>query len=136
MTLTNATAIVTQLATQITACASWTPGLAGLWYPYAPKTTSGTFGVIEATARRVAYAEGARGLPQADFALAITGALTVGQMETLAESLIDELMKQFDGGLPFRDLSYDLSGDIGDQAAAGAVTTRTIVITGTAGLNA
>lgn len=135
MSLTNPTAYITQLDTQFRACASWT-GTTNTWYPNAPEGTSRPYAVYESTQRRTAYAEGAVPLPSNDFAIAIHADLTVGQMETLAENIIEELGSQFNGGLPFRDLAYDLSSDIGEQAEAGGQTTRTIVITGTTGLTA
>lgn len=133
MTLTNPTDFITQLDIQFRACASWT-GTTQTWYPAAPSGSTLPFAVYESTQRRVAYAEGARGLPQNDFAIAISAALTVGQMECLAEDIIRELGEQFTG-LPFRDLSYDIASDLGDAKSAGGCTARTVVITGTAGLN-
>jgi hypothetical protein len=73
--------------------------------------------------------------PSNDFVIAITAALTIGQMETLAENIINELSVQFNGGLPFRSFSYDLSSDIGAAEIAGGETSRTITISGSAGLN-
>lgn len=134
MTLTNATAFITQLDTQFRACASWT-GTTQTWFPSAPDGSTAPFAVYESTQRRTAYAEGARPLASNDFAIAIHAALTVGQMETLAENLINELGTQFTG-LPFRDLNYELASDNGAAEIAGGETLRTIVITGTSGLNA
>ena len=134
MSLTNPPAFITQLDTQFRACASWT-GTTQTWYPSAPDSSTMPFAVYETTQARSAYAEGARPLPSNSFAIAITAALTVGQMETLAENLINELGTQFTG-LPFRDLNYELSSDNGNAAIAGGETARTIVITGSSGLSA
>jgi hypothetical protein len=134
VTLTNAPAFITQLDTQFRACASWT-GTTQTWYPFAPDGTALPFAVYETTQTRQAYAEGARALPSNDFVIAITAALTIGQMETLAENIINELSVQFNGGIPFRSFSYDLSSDIGAAEIAGGETSRTITISGSAGLN-
>lgn len=134
MTLTNPTAYITQLDTQFRACASWTGGT-NTWYPFAPDGSALPFAVLESTQQRTPYAEGARGLPSNDFVIAISAALAVGQMETLAENIVNELSIQFNGGIPFRSFSYDLSSDIGAAEIAGGETSRTITISGTSGLN-
>ena len=132
MTLTNATDFITQLSAQYLLCTSASAHTT--WYPSAPSGATAPFAVLESTQRRMKYAEGARGLPQNEFAIAITAALTVGQMESLAEDIIRELSEQFTG-LPFNDLSYELSSDLGPEEIAGGATTRCVVISGTAGLN-
>lgn len=135
MTLVNPTAFITQLDTQFRACASWTGGT-NTWFPNAPDASALPLAVLESTQSRTPYAEGARGLPQNDFVIAISAALTVGQMELLAENIINELSTQFNGGLPFRDFSYDLSSDIGAAEDAAGETYRTVTISGSAGLSA
>ena len=134
MSLTNPSAFITQLDTQFRACASWT-GTTNTWYPSAPDGTSLPFAVYDAVSNRQRYAEGARGLPQNDFNISITAALTVGQMETLGENLVKELTEQYTG-LYFRSVAYALSSDLGAAETAAGETGRTIVITGSCGLTA
>jgi hypothetical protein len=133
MTLTNPTAFITQLDTQFRACASWT-GTTQTWYPTAPDGSTLPFAVYDATSSRTQYAEGAIGLPSTQFNIQITAVLTVGQMETLGENIVKELFSQFTG-LPFRDINYSLSSDLGAAEVAGGETSRTIVISGSAGIN-
>lgn len=134
MSLTNPPAFITQLDTQFRACASWTGGT-NTWYPIAPDASTLPFAVLETTQTRTPYAESTRGIANNDFVISITAALSVGQMETLAENIINELSSQFNGGLPFRSFSYDISSDIGYAEIAGGETSRVIAISGSAGLN-
>jgi hypothetical protein len=134
MSLTNPPAFITQLDTQFRACASWT-GATNTWYPSAPDGSALPFAVYETTQDRTPYAEGARGLASNEFVIAVSAVLSVGQMETLAESIINELSLQFNGGIPFRSFAYDLSSDIGAAEVAGGETSRTITITGSSGLS-
>ncbi len=134
MSLTSPTAFITQLDTQFRATASWTAMAGTTWYPSAPAGTTAPFAVFEATHRRVPYAEGARGLAQFDFAIAVTAAIAVGLLEQLAEDIISDLSGQFTG-LAFRDFAHEISSDLGNEDIAAGRTTRTTVITGTAGLN-
>ena len=87
------------------------------------------------TQTRTPYAESTRAIANNDFNISIAAVLTVGQMETLAENIINELSSQFNGGLPFRSFSYELSSDIGASEVAGGETARVIMISGSAGLN-
>ena len=134
MSLTNAPAFITQLDTQFRACASWT-GTTNTWYPIAPDNSTLPFAVYDTTQTRTPYAESTRGIANNDFNISIAAVLSVGQMETLAENLINELSVQFNGGLPFRSFSYELSSDIGASEVAGGETARVIMISGSAGLN-
>ena len=134
MSLTNAPAFITQLDLQFRACASWTGGT-NTWYPGAPDGSAYPFAVYDTTQTRTPYAESTRAIANNDFNISIAAVLSVGQMETLAENIINELSAQFNGGLPFRSFSYELSSDIGASEIAGGETARVIMISGSAGLN-
>jgi hypothetical protein len=138
MSLTDAPAIITQLSTQLAACASWTVGAGGNWYPEAAPSITTTHAVlVPPTSQRTRYAEGARGLlgGQLWILMYIVGTQTLGQAETLAASIIDELMNQHDG-IPFRSMSFELAQDPGAAKTVGGSTIIPVQISIDYGLSA
>lgn len=121
MTLTNAPAVITQLATQLVACAGWTPGLTGCWYPSSPAIQSGTHAVLcENDYSGDVYAEGALPLPSGDLRILLYVDDTIGNAEALGRTLCNQLLAQFNGGLAFRSAKTGLSSDpSSDRIAAG-----------------
>lgn len=135
MTLTNPTPVVTQLSTQLQACASWTGGT-NVWYPFAPDGTAGEFAVIEdGDSRRTTYAEGAVPLLSGECAITIWKATDIGTLEAYGRTILRELMSQFTG-LYFRDGTVGLCSDLGRAKEAAGETQRGIVLRLTHGLNA
>ena len=138
MSLTDAPAIITQLSTQLAACASWTAGAGGNWYPEAAGTLTTTHAVlVPPSSTRTRYAEGARGLlgGQLWILLYVIGTQTLGQAETLAGAIINELMNQHDG-IPFRSMSFELAQDPGAAKTVGDSTIIPLQITIDYGLSA
>ena len=140
MSLTNAPAIVTQLSTQLAACASW-PGAsaANHWYPkVAWASATLPLAVLEEESNTSnPYAAGANGLLGGTLRITIHTATTsdAGTVESLARTLLKELLAQ-DPGIVFRSGDTGLCSD--PTAAEGATDTATIrvAITLTYGLSA
>jgi hypothetical protein len=138
MSLTDAPAIITQLSTQLAACASWTVGSAGNWYPEADPSITTTHAVLVPPAStRSRYAEGARGLLGGNLwiLLYVVGTESLGDAETLGGNLINELMNQHDG-IPFRSMSFELAQDPGAAKTVGGSTIIPLQITIEYGLSA
>jgi len=113
MTLTNAPAIVTQFSTQLAACASWSTGTAGHWYPSADPGIATLHAVLASTNEdRTRYAEGANAIPSGTLKAAVYTPLSIGEAEALGRSLIDELLAQ-QTGLMFTGGNAQLSADPG-----------------------
>jgi hypothetical protein len=128
MTLTNAPAVVTSFANMIVACASWTPGLSGLFYPTEDTTTVGIIGVISASpTTRTPYAAGAAGLPSGNLLLVIYHTGDVGQTEAFAMAIVNELQAQTTG-LPLRGGVTGLAATPGDAKTADGFTRNAINI--------
>lgn len=124
MSLTNAPPIITQLSTQLQACASWTAAGLGsnVWYPTAPENTAGPFAVLGFESQRfLKYAEGAAPVRSGDLFFTLWKADTVGNMEILAQAIVVELMTA-DTGIPFRDGTAQRAADIGDAKEAAGET--------------
>jgi hypothetical protein len=138
MSLTDAPAIITTLSTQLVACAAWTGGSGAVWYPEAPGTTSTTHAVlVPMSMQRTRYAEGANGILGGSLVilLYVVGTDTLGDAETLAGTLVDQLMAQH-SGIPFRSASYELAGDPGAAKTVGGSTIIPIQISLEYGLSA
>lgn len=138
MSLTDAPSIITKLGEHLVACASWSPGASGLWYPEAPASTSGTHAVlVPASMQRTRYAEGANGLLGGTLwiLLYVVGTESLGDAETLAGNLVNELMAQHTG-IPFRSITYELAGDPGAAKTVGGSTIIPMHITIEFGLSA
>jgi len=105
VTLTNAPPIITQLSTQLQACAAWSSAgfSSNVWYPEAPEGTAGPFAVLGFGSQTFTkYAEGAAPTRGGDLFFTLWKADTTGNMETLAQTIIAQLMTQ-DTGIPFRE---------------------------------
>jgi hypothetical protein len=126
MTLTNAPAVVTSFANMIVACASWTPGLAGLFYPTEDNTATGIIGVISASpTTRTPYAAGCAGLPSGNLLLVIYHTGDIGQTESFAMTIVNELQAQTTG-LALRGGVTALASIPGDAKAADGFTRNAI----------
>lgn len=136
MSLTNPPAIITQLSTQLQACASWTAaGLStNVWYPSAPEGTAGPFAVLGFDSQRFTkYAEGAEPVRSGDLFVTIWKADTAGNLETLAGDLINDLMTA-DTGIPFRDGENGRAELIGPAKEAAGETLNGVSFTLSHGL--
>lgn len=128
MTLTNPSAVITQLDVQLTACASW-PGGMTTWYPKKTGATADLpYAVLAETSRGVRpYAAGAGGIAGGvlEVHLHVTG--TIGAVETLARTLLDELLAQ-QSGIVFNSSECGLSNEPtpGEIAAGEDITSITM----------
>ncbi len=130
MTLTNCPAIVTQLSTQLAACASWPGGAtSNHWYPrVAWASASLPLAVLEDSERTwVSYAAGAGGLQGGTLKATIHYAASSdeGTVESLARTLLGELLAAAPG-ICFRSSECSLSGVY--TSAENATDTATIAI--------
>ncbi len=135
MSLTDAPGIITQLSTQLAACASWPGGSASNhWYPEADTTgLAAALAVLSESERRYTpYAAGAAGLMGGSLAITIhapTTTGTIGYLESLGRSLMSELLAQ-QSGIPFQPANCGLCSDStpGMEAAAQAIRSLTITL--------
>lgn len=136
MSLTNPPAIVTQFSTQLAACASWTTGTAGHWYPSAVGNIATLHAVLASlTETRTRYAEGADGLPSGTLKAMVYVPDTIGNAELLGRALILELCAQYTG-LMFTSGNVGLSADPGPAKVASGDTLQAIELTVNYGLSA
>lgn len=135
MSLVNAPAIVTQLSTQLTACASWT---GTNWYPRVTWAAA-TFplALLEESERSVAtYAAGAGGIASGTLKVTIHAAQSSdeGTVETLGRTILGELLAQ-QAGIIWRQSDCGLSGTFSSAEAATDTATIAIILTLAYGLN-
>lgn len=140
MSLTNAPAIVTQLSTQLAACASWPGGsTANHWYPKVPwASASFPLAVLEEAERTLtSYASGAGGLQGGTLKITLHYAQSSddGSVETIARTLMNELLAQ-DPGIIFRTSDCGVSGTFSSAEAATDTGTIAIILTLAYGLTA
>lgn len=135
MSLTNAPAVITALNTQLTACAAWTAVSGTVWYPLAPGNTSLPFAVLQPVSQSVRrIAEGCAGIPTGTAEITIhmsSASYTIGQTETLGETLCTQLM-DLQTGLYISNAAWEPAGDIDQADEAGRTGTggqRVIIIT-------
>ncbi len=130
MSLTNCPAIVTQLSTQLAACASW-PGAstANHWFPDVPwGSASLPLAVLEESERTwTTYAAGAGGLIGGTLKITIHYAASsdAGTVESIGRTLLGELLAAAPG-ICFRSSECSLSGV--PTSAETATDTGTIAI--------
>ncbi len=138
MSLTDPPEIITQLSTQLAACASWTVGSAGNWYPEAPGSTATTHAVLVPAISDIdRYAEGANGLSSGTLWILVyvVGTAALGAAETLGKNLMKELMAQH-AGISFRRMNCALAQDPGAAKTVGGSTIIPLLITIEYGLSA
>jgi hypothetical protein len=138
--LTNAPSIVSQLATQLAACASWAGGsTANMWYPrVAWASATLPLAVLEESERTwTPYAAGAGGLAGGTLKVTVHYAQTSdeGTVEALGRQLLKELLAQ-DPGIIFRGSDCGLSGTYSSAEAATDTGTIAIQLTLAYGLTA
>lgn len=124
VSLTNPPPIITQLSTQLQACAAWvSAGLSSnVWYPEVPEDTAGPHVLLGfGTQGFTKYAEGAAPVRGGDLFFTIWKADTVGNLETLAQTIIAQVMTP-DTGIPFRASDGMNATAIGDAKEAGGET--------------
>jgi len=124
MSLTNPPAIITQLSTQLQATASWIAASlsTNVWYPEVPEGTAGPYVLLGfGTQQFTKYAEGAAPTRGGDLFFTIWKADTTGNLETLAQSILVELMTA-DTGIPFRDGDGMNATALGDAKEAAGET--------------
>jgi hypothetical protein len=140
LSLTNAPAIVTQLSTQLAACASW-PGAStsNHWYPSVPWSSATLpLAVLEETDRTwTSYAAGAGGLVSGTLKATSHYAATsdIGTVVAIGRTLLGELLSA-QPGIIFRSSDCGLSGTYTSAEAATDTGTIAIQLTLAYGLNA
>lgn len=133
MSLTNPPAVVTQLSTQLAACASWTGGTTNHYYPIAPSGFSVPAAVLDdQQARRGIYASDAPGALTGTVVITIIDSAanrTLGQLETFGRTILKELTDQV-SGLAFRDGEVGLVDDYkpATEAGEGTAAMRSITL--------
>ena len=129
MTLTNAPAIITQLSTQLAACAGWTTTSATHWYPNLP-ASGATFPaavLFEDQRTSSIYAAGAGGLQGGTLGIHIYSSGTIGQVEDLGRTILGQLLAQF-VGIPWDSSNCGLSSDTEPGMVAASSDIRDIVL--------
>lgn len=141
MSLTNPPTSVSQLSTQLAACAGWVGGATNHWYPAAPNGSTAPFAVLdEVDVRRTRYAADVVGVRGGTLTVTIydtQAARTIGQLEDFARTIEGQLTAQV-SGLIFGDSSISLVDDVqpGALAAEGTAALRCVTITLPYGLEA
>lgn len=140
MSLTNAPAIVTQLATQLAACTSWPGGAtSNMWYPSVPWASATLpLAVLEESDRTwTPYASGAGALQGGTLRATIHYATTsdVGTVEAIGRTLLGEILAQ-NPGICFRASDCGLSGIYTSAEAATDTGTIALQLTLSYGLTA
>jgi hypothetical protein len=93
MSLTNPPPAVNALASMLALCPSWVGGTGTMWYPVADPATTGTLAVISPEDEtRSIWAEGAVPIPSGQLIISIHADDTIGNVETLAQTLQKELL--------------------------------------------
>ncbi len=138
MTLVNAPAIVTQLSTQLAACASWAGGTGACWYPRVVWASASLPLAIleESEAAFTPYAAGCSGLASGALKLTIHSASSSddGTVETLGRAILSQLLAQ-QSGIIWRTSECGLSGTFSSAEAATDTATIAIILTLGYGLN-
>lgn len=130
MTWTNPPPILTQLRGQLVACAAWTGGTATVHYPELTGLTSATFPLAvlsELRPRSTPYAEGAGGIAGGELQIVIYGTDTVGNMEALGRSILDQLLAQVTG-IVWQPAEAGLSSDPSPGKIAGNAAVRSVTL--------
>ena len=123
MPMTGASGLLTQLQTQIAACASWSAGSSGVHYP-SIEFASATFPccvIAEMNRTSEYYASGASGLRGGTLKITIYSTGTVGATEVLGQAIVEELLAQ-QTGIAFRSGSVVLAGEATDAMDAAQTT--------------
>ncbi len=137
MSFTGASDLLTQLRTQIVACASWSGGESAVHYPsltFAGATLPACV-VAEGSRTSQTYAAGANGLRGGSLLVTIYTSGTVGATEVLGQAILEQLLAQ-PAGIPFRNGSVGLCGESTDAQDAASTTVNGIEVTLEYGLDA
>lgn len=124
-------AILTQLRTQIVACAGWANGQNAVNYPELPVLAGATFPlcvISTVPGSFEAYADGAAPLASGTLQVVIYATGTIGVVEELGRTILSQLLAQWTG-IPFRQGECGLSSDPSPAKVAGASAYRTITLT-------
>jgi len=130
MPFTGASDLLTQLRTQIAACASWSAGSSGVHYPDVDwaSATLPCCVIAEGARTSATYAAGAAGLRGGTFLVTIYTSGTVGACEVLGQAILEELLAQA-SGIPFRNGSVGVCGQSTDAQEAAGMTANGIELT-------
>lgn len=130
MSLVNPTSMVSQLSTQLAACASWTATTTDHWYPEVDWASVSTRAAVLSDTRSLEqYAAGASGIKSGVLTIQIIHTtFTIGQLEDFAQDILDELLAQT-SGIPFLSGECGLSSDVQEAETAGGTAHRSITIT-------
>lgn len=137
MTWQNPPAILTQLRAQLVLCAAWTGGASVVHYPDLSGLMSATFPLAvlsEHRPRRTPYAEGAAGIAGGELEVVIYGTDTVGLMEALGQTILDQLLAQVTG-IVWQPAEAGLSSDPSPGKIAGNAAVRSVTLRLPWGLN-
>lgn len=129
-TWTDPPAIITQLRTQLVACASWSTGINAVNYPELPVLSGATFPLAllsEGSRTFDTYADGAAPLAGGMLQVVIHSTGTIGVTEALGRTILSELLAQW-SGIPFRPGDCGLSSDPSPAKVAGGSSYRTITL--------
>ncbi|MBA3591563.1 hypothetical protein [Methylibium sp.] len=137
MSFTDPPAILTQLRTQLAACAGWANGSGAVHYPDLPALAGATFPlavVAESSRTFDTYADGALPLGGGSMQVVVYATGSVGVVEELGRTILSQLLAQFTG-IPFRPSECGLSSDPSPAKVAGASEYRAVTLTIGWGLN-
>jgi len=129
--MTDAPAILTQLQTQLAACAAWSSGSGAIHYPDHDLTTVSTWPVAilaESSRTSTVFAAGAAGLASGVLEITIHSTASIGTVESLARTLVTQLHSA-QSGIPFRTGEAGLSSEPSDAAEAGGTAYCSVTIT-------
>ena len=137
MTWTDPPAILTQLRTQLVACAGWANGQNAVHYPSLDGLMSATMplAVLAETSRTAeVYADAVAPIPGGTLQVVIYGTDSVGTMEALGRTILSQLLSQATG-IPFRPGECGLSSDPSPGMVAGSSGVRSVTLTLSWGLS-
>ncbi len=136
MPFTDASAYLTQFRTQLAACAAWTAGSSAIHYPEIDwaSVTLPVMVVAEESRGSEQYASGAVGLRTGTLKAVIYSSGTIGAVEVLADSIIEQMLAQ-QSGIPIRGATRGLCGDATDAMIAASGEVRGVEIMFEYGLN-
>lgn len=129
MSLTNPTAMVSQLSTQLAACSTWGAVTTDHWYPDVDWASVSTRAAMLSDTRSLeSYAAGASGIKSGVCTITIHHTThTIGQLEDFAQDILDELLAQ-QSGIPFLSGECGLSSDVQEAETAGGTVYRSITL--------
>ncbi|MBA3622959.1 MAG: hypothetical protein H0W48_00515 [Methylibium sp.] len=137
MTWTDPTAVISQLRTQLVACAGWAAGESAVHYPDIEGMAAASYPLAilaESSRTAEAFAAGLDALSGGTLQVVIYGTGSIGTVEELGRTILGQLLAQH-AGFVFRASECGLSSDPSPAQVAGGSAYRSVTLTLSWGLS-